>query len=343
MVPLRLLLAAPLLLLAACGRPPAARPDAAPPIRVQVAPVVVSARAIPVRVPGVVSRRAESSLAFKAAGIVRVVTVRVGDKVEAGQLLASLDLAEIDAQLAQARSGVEKARRDRDRALELKERDVVSTELAQNAATGLEQAEAVLRIAEFNRAHAVIIAPSAGHILKRLVEPNDAVAVNKVAILFASEDEGWIARAGVPEAEAARLRVGDSATVNPPGQTPLAGTLAQISEAADPATRTVELEVRLDTAPASLRSGSVVDLELQPGDVAGRPVVPVTALVEGDGKAAHVFLAAADGRTVHRRKVTVQAVDAGQAYLATEVPAGASIVVSGAEFLREGAAIEVVP
>ncbi len=343
MIANRLVLVASLLLLAACGRAPAPAPNAAPPARVQVAPVVVSTHSIPVRVPAVASRRAESSLAFKVGGIVREVAVRAGDKVEAGQVLAILDLAEIDAQVAQARSGVEKARRDRDRALELKERDVVSTELAQNAATGLEQAEAALRIAEFNRAHAVVVAPSAGRILKRLVEPNDMIPANKVAILFASEDEGWIARAGVPETEAARLAVGNSATVAAADQPALSGTLAQISEAADPATRTIEIEVRLAAAPTTLRSGSVVDLELQPADVPGRPMVPVSALVEGDGRAAHVFLVAADGRSVHRQKVTVQAIDAGQAFLATAVPAGARVVVSGAEFLREGAAIEIVP
>lgn len=338
-----LLLVLPLFLLSACDRPAADQPAAAPPTRVQVAPVAFSTRAIPVRIPGVVSRRAESSLAFKVGGIVSGVSVRAGDKVEAGQILASLDLAEIDAQLAQARSGVEKARRDHGRALELKERDVVSTELAQNAATGLEQAEAALRIAEFNRSHAVISAPAAGRVLKRLVEPNDAVAANKVAILFASEEEGWIARAGVPEGDAARLQVGDTATVSAPGQPPVAGVLAQLSEATDPLTRTTEVEVRLATAPTALRSGSVVDLEIQPRDVPGRPVVPVTALVEGDGRAAHVFLAAADGRSVKRQKVVVQIVHDGQAFLASELPAEASVVVSGAEFMRESAAIEIVP
>ncbi len=339
----RLALVASLLLLSACGRPVKTEANLAPPARVQVAPVVVSTRAIPVRVPAVVSRRAESALAFKVAGIVREVTVRAGDTVTGGQVLASLDLAETDAQLAQARSAVEKARRDHARALELREREVVSTELAQNAATGLEQAEAALRIAEFNRSHAVVVAPSAGHILKRLVEPNDMVAANKVAILFASEAEGWIARAGVPESEAARLQLGNTATITAPGQPPLTGELAQISEAADPVTRTIEVEVRLAATPAALRSGSVVDLELQPGAVAGRPAVPVSALVEGDGRLAHVFLAAADGRSVQRQRVTVQAVDSGQAFLATGLPAGARVVVSGAEFLRDGAAIEIVP
>ena len=341
----RLVLAASLLLLAACGRPPtAARATAAvPPVPVRVAPVVSSARAIPVRVPAVVARRTEAQLAFKIGGIVREVTVRAGDRVEAGQVLASLDLQEIEAQLAQARSAVEKARRDRDRAAELRERDVVSTELAQNAATGLEQAVAALRIAEFNRRHAVIVAPAAGRVLRRLVEPDENAAAGRVAVLFASDNTGWIARAGLPERDAARLRVGDTALVIAPGQAPLAGALAQISEAADPATRTIEIEVLLASAPQEGRSGSVVELELQPGDVPARPVVPVTALVEGDGRAAHVFLAAADGRSVQRRQVAVHAVFAGQAYLATELPANARVVVTGAELLRDGTAVEIVP
>lgn len=342
MAPRSLLLLA-VLPLAGCGRPAPAAPAAPPAARVQVAPVAVSARAIPVRVPGTVSRRAEAALAFKVGGLVETVAVRAGDRVAAGQLLARLDPAEIEAQLAQARSGVEKARRDLARAEELRTRDAVSTELAQNAATGLEQAEAALRIAEFNRRHAEIVAPAAGHILKRLVEPNDMVPANKVAVLFASDDEGWIARAGLPEAEAARLRVGDAAIAQSAHQPPLAGRVAQIAEATDPATHTVEVEVRLDAAPAALRSGSVVELELQPADVAPRPVVPVTALVEGDGRQASLFLVAADGRSVTRQKVVVQTVHDGAAYLEGALPAGARVATTGAEFLRDGVAVELVP
>ena len=320
-----------------------AEPAAAPVTCVKVVPVVVSTRAIPVRVPGVVCRRAEMALSFKVAGVVREVAVRAGDSVAAGQMLASIDLAEIDAQLAQARSGVEKARRDRDRAFELHERSVVSTELAQDATTGLEQAEAALRIAEFNRRHAVVLAPSAGRILRRQVEPSEMVGPNHVAVLFASDDEGWIARAGVPDREAARLSSGDPVTVIAPGQPPLSGRITQISEAADPATRTTEVDVRLDGVPPALRSGSVVDLELQPGDVPGRAVVPAASLVEGEGRTAHVFIATADGHTVHRQKVTVQTLHDGQAFLETALPDCSRVVVTGAEFLREAASIEIVP
>lgn len=341
---LRLLPLLPVLLLGACGRPAAPTPAATvPEIRIEVAPVVLSTRAIPVRAPGVVARRTEAALAFKIAGVVGEVLVRAGDEVSAGQVLAALDLAESDAQLAQARSGVEKARRDRDRATELQERNVVSTELAQNAATGLEQAEAALRIAEFNRRHAVITAPTAGRILRRLVEPNETVAANKVAVLFASNAEGWIARAGIAERDIVRLRLGDPVTVRAAGQPSLRGEIVQIAGATDPATHTTEIEIQLASPPAALRSGSVATVEIQPAEVPARPVIPVTALVEGEGRAAHVFLLSADGRSVHRQAVTVDTVDENLAFLATPLPADARVATAGAEFLREGASVAVAP
>lgn len=340
----RLLPLLPVLLLGACGRPAAPSTAATvPAIRIQAAPVVLSTRAIPVRASGVVARRAEAALAFKIGGVVREVLVRAGDEVGAGQVLAALDLAESDAQLAQARSGVEKARRDRDRATELQERNVVSTELVENAATGLEQAEAALRIAEFNRRHAVVTAPTAGRILRRLVEPNETVAPNKVAVLFASNAEGWIARAGIAERDVVRLRLGDSVTVRAAGQPPLPGEIVQIAGATDPATHTTEIEIQLASPPAALRSGSVADLEIQPAEVPSRPMIPVTALVEGAGRSAHVFLLSADGRSVRRQAVTVETVDNNLAFLATPLPAEARVATAGAEFLRDGAAVEVTP
>lgn len=339
----RVFLLLPILLVSGCGRAPTAPGEPVPPIPVKVTAVVHSSAQVPVRVPGVVARREESALAFKVAGVVRSVAVRPGDRVSAGQVLASLDLVEIDAHLEQARSAVEKARRDHLRAEELREHEVISTEMAQDAATGLEQAEAALRIAEFNRRHAVITAPAAGRILARLVEPNELVPANKSAVLFASDDGGWIARAGVPEREIVRLRVGSPATLWSSAQAPMEGEVTQISEATDTVTRTTEVEVALTESPGALRSGSVVDLELSPDPVGPRPQVPLSALVEGEGRSAHLFLLGPAGRTVRRVRVEIEAFHDGTAFLRTELPAESSVVVSGAELLRDGVAVEVVP
>ena len=121
------------------------------------------------------------------------------------------------------------------------------------------------------------------------------------------------------------------------------GEVTQISEATDTVTRTTEVEVALTESSGALRSGSVVDLELSPDPVGPRPQVPLSALVEGEGRSAHLFLLGPAGRTVRRVRVEIEAFHDGTAFLRTELPAESSVVVSGAELLREGVAVEVVP
>ncbi|MSU49576.1 MAG: biotin/lipoyl-binding protein, partial [Opitutus sp.] len=195
-----------------------ARKDApiAPPVRaalVRAIPVVYSDMAVPIRVVGVLSRQAEAELSFKIGGVIEAVTVRAGDKVSRGQLLARLRPEEIDAQVEQARSSFAKAQRDVARLESLTASRVATLENLQDARTTAEVAGAALRIAEFNRKHAVIVAPDDGRILRRRGEPGEVVAPGQPMIGFASDAEGWFLRAGLADRELGLVRVGDRVQV----------------------------------------------------------------------------------------------------------------------------------
>jgi multidrug efflux pump subunit AcrA (membrane-fusion protein) len=170
------------------------------------------------------------------------------------------------------------------------------------------------------------------------VEPDEIVGPGHPILAFAAENSGWLVRVGLTPADAARLNPGDAADVG--GQP---GKVAQISAAADPVTRTVEVEVALAQAPAGARSAAVVPVTLQPPPVTPRPVVPVAALIEGAGRSAHLFVLGRDASTATRVAVEVEALHGASAYLRTSLPADARVVIRGAEFLRDGAAVTVQP
>jgi RND family efflux transporter MFP subunit len=337
------LLAATLACAAGCSRSPAPGATAPlPPLVIETAPVELRTEAVPVEVSGVLSRRAEAQLSFKTGGLIATVSVRAGDTVWAGQTLATLRLDEIDAQVAQARTAVEKARRDFARVEGLHADHVATLENLQDARSGVELAEAALRVAEFNRAHSVITAPADGRILRRLAEPDELAAPGRPILAFASDADGWLVRVGVTEPDVLRLHVGDRAEVAWPGGALLPATLAQIAEGADTATRTVEIELSLaGPLPAGLRSGFLVATTLLPQPVPARSVVPLAALVEGRGRLAHVFVVSADGRSVRRQEIEIAAIHAERAYLKTPLPAGTRVATTGAEFLTDGRSVTV--
>lgn len=319
--------------------PPVA--PAIPPILVELAPVTYSDAAVPVRVTGVLSRKAEADLAFKIGGIVEEIAVRAGDRVTKGQQLARLRLDEIDAQLLQAQTALAKAERDLARVEKLQANAVATLENLQDARSAVDVAAAQARIAEFNRRYAVITAPADGQVLRRMVEPNELVGAGKVILGFAADDEGWLVRAGVADADLARVRVGDRAAIAIGGTDVGGGQVSHISGAADGATRTTAIEIALDSAPAAARSGMVVTARLTPQPVTPRPVLPASVLIEGQHATASVYLVAPGADVARRQVVELEALDGEQAFLRTALPRDAQVVVSGGEFLRDGGRVTV--
>ncbi len=168
--PAILLTAAMLPLLAACDRAPAPNAQgtpSAPAVSVSVAMVSVSIGTAPVIAAGTFGSRDEIPLAFKIGGIVSRVLVDEGASVQRGQLLASLDLREINATVDKAQVGFDKAQRDQARVQRLAADSVATLAQLQDATSALEAARSDLTTANVNREYAMIVAPEAGIVLQR--------------------------------------------------------------------------------------------------------------------------------------------------------------------------------
>ncbi|MGD1889306.1 MAG: efflux RND transporter periplasmic adaptor subunit [Cyclobacteriaceae bacterium] len=133
--------------------------------RVSIQELIPDSEPISLIASGVLASESEMNLSFKVGGIVQEVLVREGQSVQRGQLLARLDLAEINAQVSQARNALKKAERDLKRAENLYRDTVATLEQAQNAQTAYEVAKANLEIVEFNQRYATVVAPVTGKIL----------------------------------------------------------------------------------------------------------------------------------------------------------------------------------
>lgn len=323
-------------LLSACTRESGVL--ASPSRRVQVQTVTDSCDLPPIEAPGLLSRKTEATLSFKVGGVVEAVRVRAGDRVSKGQLLATLDLAESDAQVALARAGVERARRDAERMQRLHAEHAETQANVDNAKTALAAAEAALRIALFNRTHAMIVAPTDGRILSRNSEPNELIGAGQPVLRFASNQDGWLFKAGLIDRDARRLSPGDRAVVYFSGfeERTIEAHLHQIAEAADLRTHTLEAEFIIEGEPTELRSGAVGRVVLHKAGKAPRTQVPLQALLAGDGAEASVCLLEADGKTIRRVRVSIEALLDTAALLRERLPPGTKVVTRGAEYLRDG-------
>ncbi len=328
------------LILAGCAREPAPAPHVA---RVGVATVTTGPAVPAVVTSGVVVTRDELRLSFKVAGIVRSIGVREGEAVTRGQLLATLELEEIDAEVEQARQLADKAARDQARGQQLRDEGLISQGEQERLRTEAEVSRARLRAAEFNRQYAVIIAPRDGVVLRKMVEEREFVVAGQEALLVGPRQGGYVVRAGLADRDVVKLRLGDSATVTLdawPGQV-ITGQVSQVPGAADPATGLFEIEVTLQAEAVPLVTGLLARVRIEPALAGGSTLsyVPIAAVIEAEGEHAAVYVAA-DG-VARRREIRVAFIAPEAVALTAGLAPGETVVTEGALYLEDGEPIEI--
>ncbi|QEC68358.1 biotin/lipoyl-binding protein [Panacibacter ginsenosidivorans] len=166
-IPLALLIAASALFLASCSENKAQTKLAEDAVVVRTQPVTFTDYASKLEYSGSLASTSETKLSFKIGGIISKIYVKEGDHVSKGQLLATLDLTEINAQVQQASQATEKAIRDENRIKNLFADTAATLEQLQNVQTQLNVANESLRIAKFNQQYAQIRATEDGTIIKK--------------------------------------------------------------------------------------------------------------------------------------------------------------------------------
>lgn len=307
-------------------------------VPVQLAAVGSVTRAEPVVASGLVSSSEEARLSFKVGGIINQMLVDEGQTVRKGQLLATLDLTEINAQVSQAQLGTEKADRDLGRVKSLYADTAATLEQLQNATTGQRVAQQALTIAQFNRSYAQIRASVDGTVTRKATNAGEYVAPGASVYFISGNRPGnWVVRVGVSDKDWARLRPGNRAAVSLdayPGKT-FAGTITELAQAADPANKLYEVEVSIQPNGVKLAPGLFAKVSLTPAQTRSYAVVPVEAIVEGNGKDGFVYVLAPGRKNVKKVPVQIGFID-GSRVLLTNAPSGMDqVVTAGSAFLTE--------
>jgi len=328
-------------MLAACGKQEAPTAERPTPVRIQHAsngPAVP-----PIDTSGIVTTKHELRLSFKMGGVVRRIYVQEGDVVKRGQRLAEIELTEVGAQVEQARQLADKAQRDLKRGENLYADQVISLEQLQDLRTQAAMAAAQYNSAQFNLGYSVITAPRDGKVLRKLAEERELVPAGSPVLVFGESGRGYVVRAALADREIVNVKLGDKGEIRMdafPGQ-PMTGTIVEVASAADERTGMFPIEVQFDSPPPRLVSGLVTRLRLAPTTEAPPlTYVPMSALVEGDGDRASVFVV--DGNKAERRNVRVAFITADSIALESGLSSGEAVVTDGALFLENGEAVEII-
>ena len=313
-----------------------------PPIKVETALVKEQEITLPVHAVGKVYAKEELKMAFKTGGIIKDILVDEGQQVKKGQILAELNLSEIEARLNQSQLGFEKAQRDYERAYNLYQDSVVTLEQLENVQTQLDFSYSEMEIAEFNYKYSRIVAPENGRILKRLAEETEMINPGSPVFLFGSNAVDWVVRANISEGDIFRIATADEARLSLdayPDKT-IMGKVTEIGNSADPYTGTYEIEITITGKELKLASGLFARFDVYPVSKQLYDVIPINALVEANEKEGFVYMVT-DTNSIERKKVNIQRIKNDVLYVQSDLNQGDVIVTTGASYINSKSKIEI--
>lgn len=291
----------------------------------------------------------------KAAGTLLTLAVAEGSRVQAGQTLGRIELAELNTRVAERHALLESARAtlvQAERAHASNEglaaQQFISSIALDNsraamdtARAGLNAAQASLETARVGLREASLLAPIAGIVAKRHVLPGEKVSVEQQVLTIV--DLRTLELAGnVGTHEVARISAGMPVQVRVEGlDQPVAGRVARIAPAAEPGTRSIGVTIELANPKETLRAGQYAVARATLADPTERLTLPVAALGKTSGQD-HVWVI--ENGSLARRAVTVGRRDEreGRVEVLNGVTAASQVLAARFDNLREGARAGIV-
>lgn len=341
--------------LAACGgkdEAPAGTARPAASLAVQVVPAREREIQRAVIASGPVAAWEEMQLGVEVSGLrVTALHADVGQQVKRGQVLLQIDtrtlesdLRQAEAAAAEAAAGVQLAQTNLARGQALAKDKLISAAALDELRAQLVQAQARAATTRaqrdgvaLRRDFATLRAPDDGIISARMVQPGQVVMAG-AELLRMIRDGRLEWRPDLPEAELARIAVGQAVELRDGTGAAIAGRVRAVSPGVDTRTRTGTVYVDLPE-PGALKAGAFVEGRLVTS-ASKALLVPAAAVVVRDGYS-YVFTVD-DGNVVHRVRVRTGASDAGEIEILEGLAAGTKVVATGAGFLGEGDVVRVV-
>jgi RND family efflux transporter MFP subunit len=317
---------------------------------------------ISIPLTGTLKAQMEVDISSKTPGRLSAVKVDMGQEVEKGDTLATLEnrdtamsIKQAQAQLASAQAQKDQANLDVDRIKKLQESGAstdseltgIKTKQAL-ANSSYDAASAMVSLAKESLSSSVLKAPFSGIITKRTANPGQTVSPG--TLLFTLHDlSSMILEAGVAERDLGRVQVGQPVTMKVeayPGKI-FEGKIKIIGMSLDPATRKIPLQVEFPNADKKLLSQMYAKAKLQLDTRVGALLIPEAALMDPKssataegGEAKDVFVVK-EG-VAFRKRISIGAIVDGSCEVLTGLSEGETVITSGQSLVKDNNKVKVV-
>jgi multidrug efflux pump subunit AcrA (membrane-fusion protein) len=209
-----------------------------------------------------------------------------------------------------------------------------------SAASQLESAKGKYLGAEAQLSYSEIRSPMSGIITDRPLYPGEMAAAG-TPLLTVMDISSVIAKAHIPQNDAAALKVGDKGAMAVPGiEEPIEGKVTVVSPALDPNSTTVEVWFEAKNLKHTLKPGTSVQLSLTAQTVKDALVVPANAVITTPDGTTAVMIAGSDGRA-HQKAVKLGIRNGDDVQIVEGLAESDKVVASGAYGLPDKTKIKI--
>ncbi len=287
--------------------------------------------------------------------IIEQIFVEKGDWVKKGQLVASLEKAQIAAHLNRGRAAVEVAQTQVDvlkkdfhrmenlyksKAVPKQKLDHIQAELNVSEAQ-LKEAQAALNELDVLFRDHDIYATQSGIVADRFVDPGN-MSNSKLPILRISAEKALKVELTVPEMEFPYIREGMSVTFTTdacPGRT-FSGKVALIYPTVDPMTRTIKAEVHIKNDDMQLRSGMFAHVRLYFGKKQAL-IIRREGLNKMPGTG-NYYVYMVKGSKAHMKNIATGLFQGNQVEVLSGLAQGDQVVIQGQNRLKDNMSVEII-
>ncbi|GHA34364.1 hemolysin D [Devosia pacifica] len=309
---------------------------------VQPMPIIVPLR-------GQTSARATVNAVAETSGIVETVHVSKGQRVEAGDMLCTLDqgtrraaVAQAEAQVAQAEASLEQAQLDFETNQRLRERGLTPENTANSARVAVTAAEASLSSAQVGLDNArtelentEITAEVGGLVQEPLANLGEMLSMGTPCAAIVQLDP-MLFTGRVPEAHIALARTGLEATIRTVTNQTAKGKVTYVSATAEPATRSFAVEIEFPNEDGNIRDGVTAEATIDVGTAPGHLLPQSVLTLDDDGTLG--VRTVEDGVVAFHEVQVVR--DTRDGVWVTGLPAEAEIITLGQEYVTTGQAVD---
>ena len=285
-----------------------------------------------------------ATLYSKVSGYVKTLHVDRGDRVEAGQVVALIELPEIDQQYAAAVTDLEHKRRNLARSPDLFSKGNTTQVSMLQFETDARVAEANVKGLQTLKDYQTVRAPFAGRITARFVDPGALITnaqtnmVSALPMITVSDDSRLRVFCYVQQQDVPYVNVGDAADVvdatNPKRK--IQAKITRMTGELETRTRTMQIEINIDNAEGFLVAGSFAYVTIHI-PIQSYPQIPVSGLLV---RGTDTMVAMVENDTLRYKPIKVASTDGNVVTVAEGLRQGDRVAINLPDEVQNGSKVQ---